>query len=95
MDEANNNLPVKGAYVKIDNNGSSIYKEGYTNDNGIYQTDFAAPAIFDVNVVDSVLWDTNYYKFMGYRTGNATFKLKTAETVEVTVVLDDKVNYIN
>lgn len=95
VDEANNNLPVKGAYVKIDNNGSSIYKEGYTNDNGIYQTDFAAPAIFDVNVVDSAVWDTNYNKFMGYRTGNATFKLKTAETVEVTVVLDDKVNYIN
>ena len=95
VDEANNNAPVKGAYVKIDNNGSSVYKEGTTNDNGIFQTDFPAPAIFDVNVVDSAVWDTNYNKFMGYRTGTATFKLKTGETVDVTVVLDDKVNYVN
>lgn len=95
VDEANGNAPVKGAYVKIDNNGSSIYKEGATNDNGVYQTDFPAPAIFDVHVLDSAVWDTNYHKFMGYRTGEATFKLKTAETVDVTVVLKQQVHYIN
>ncbi|MCR4813130.1 MAG: carboxypeptidase-like regulatory domain-containing protein [Bacteroidales bacterium] len=95
VDEANGNAPVKGAYVKIDNNGSSIYKEGATNDNGVFQTNFPAPAIFDVHVLDSAVWDTNYNRYMGYRTGEATFKLKTAETVDVTVVLDDQVHYIN
>ena len=93
VDEANNNAPVKGAYVKIDNNGSSIYAEGTTNDNGVYQTEFAAPAIFDVHVVDSADWDTLYNKFMGYRTGEATFKLKTGETVDVNVVLKDNIYY--
>lgn len=95
VDEANQNAPVKGAYVKIDNNGSSIYKEGETNDNGVYQTDFAAPAIFNVFVLDSAVWDTSYNKFMGYRTGEGNFKLKTGETVEVSVVLKDNIHYIN
>ncbi len=94
VDESNNNNPVKGAYVKIDNNGSSIFAEGSTNDNGVYQTEFAAPAIFDVHVLDSAVWDTTYNKFMGYRTGEATFKLKTGETVDVTVVLKDHIYYV-
>lgn len=94
VDEANNNAPVAGAYVKIDNNGSSIYAEGSTNENGVYQTEFAAPAIFDVHVLDSAVWDTTYNKFMGYRTGEkATFKLKTGETVDVNVVLKDHIYY--
>ena len=95
VDEANGNAPVEGAYVKIDNNGSSIYKEGATNANGVYQTDFPAPAIFDVHVLDSAVWDSTYNKYRGYRTGEATFKLKTAETVDVTVVLKQNVYYVN
>lgn len=91
VDEADNNMPVKGAYVKIDNNGSSIYKEGETNENGVFNAEFAAPAIFDVNVLDSTNWDTLYNKYMGFRTGYANFKLKTAETVDVTVVLKEHV----
>ncbi len=55
VDEANGNAPVKGAYVKIDNNGSSIYKEGATNDNGVFQTDFPAPAMVNVPVLDSAI----------------------------------------
>lgn len=85
------NIPVEGAYVKIDNNGSSVFAEGMTNSNGVYPAEFAAPAIFNVNVRKDVNYDSVTGQFRGYRVGDATFKLKAAETVPVTVVLKSNV----
>lgn len=87
VDELDNS-PVEGAYVKIDNNGSSIFAEGATNANGVYKTEFAAPAIFNVNVQKDVIIDLEN-GVMGYRKGDATFKLKEGETIDVTVTLKE------
>lgn len=87
VDELDNS-PVEGAYVKIDNNGSSIFAEGATNANGVYKAEFAAPAIFNVNVQKDVIIDLEN-GIMGYRKGDATFKLKEGETIDVTVTLKE------
>lgn len=90
IDEIDNS-PVEGAYLKIDNNGSSIFAEGTTNANGVFKTEFAAPAIFNVNVKKDVNFDSITGRYRGYRAGDATFKLKTAETKEVTVKMKKEV----
>ena len=38
--------PVKNAFVKIDIDSSYVSREGYTNANGRFDTQFDAPAIF-------------------------------------------------
>lgn len=90
IDEVDNSAVV-GAYVKIDNNGSSIYAEGATNENGVFKTEFAAPAIFNVNVTKDVVIDS-VSGAMGYRVGDATFKIKEGETTDVVVTLKEHVN---
>lgn len=85
IDETNDTL-VNNAYVKIDINGSSIWDEGYTNSKGVYNTHFAAPAIFNVNVKYIVNQESGEF-----RKGDTTIKLKEGETVTTTVYLKEQV----
>ncbi|MBQ0160724.1 MAG: hypothetical protein MJZ99_06300 [Bacteroidales bacterium] len=101
LDSKNNNAPAAGAWVKIQyvkenesdpNNPTvgTIADTGQCNSQGIYQTKFAAPAIFTVIArVDEP--DTLNHKFY-YRQGEKSVRLKSGETVTTTVkVVSEKI----
>lgn len=82
-------VPVSGAYVKIDIDSSMISSEGYTNASGVYETMFRAPALFNV-AVKYIVIDTPAYpvtEFVSYRKGNSNIHLKEGDTVFTTVYL--------
>jgi hypothetical protein len=94
LDAKNNNEPSPGAWVKIqyvkkndanpqNNVVGTISDTGQCNANGIYQTKFAAPAIFTVTarIDEPDTLNNKYY----YREGEKTVRLKEGEAVPVTV----------
>ena len=94
LDAKNNNEPSPGAWVKIqyvkkndanpqNNVVGTISDTGQCNANGIYQTTFAAPAIFTVTarIDEPDTLNNKYY----YREGEKTVRLKEGEAVPVTV----------
>ncbi|MBO7577141.1 MAG: hypothetical protein J6T03_06720 [Bacteroidales bacterium] len=94
LDAKNNNEPSPGAWVKIqyvkkndanpqNNVVGTISDTGQCNANGIYQTKFAAPAIFTVTarIHEPDTLNDKYY----YREGEKTVRLKEGEAVPVTV----------
>ncbi len=100
LDAKNNNLPAPGAWVKtqyVKNNEQdpennvvgTISDTGQCDQNGVYRTKFAAPAIFTIMArIDEP--DTVNHKFF-YRQGERTVRLKEGETVTSTVkVTGDK-----
>lgn len=94
VDSKNNDQPAPGAWVKIQyvkENASdpanpitgTVSDTGQCNEAGIYQTRFAAPAIFTVVArVDEP--DTLNHRFY-YREGEKSIRLKEGETVTTTV----------
>ena len=94
LDAKNNNEPSPGAWVKIqyvkkndanpqNNVVGTISDTGQCNANGIYQTKFAAPAIFTVTarIHEPDTLNDKYY----YREGEKTVRLKEGEAFPVTV----------
>lgn len=85
----NDTFPVNNAWVKIDSDSSMVKAEGYTNQLGLFETMFSAPAIFNVavklTVADSTYPATNYDV---YRKGNNTVRLKEGDTVLTIVILE-------
>lgn len=94
LDAKNENKPAPGAWVKIqyvkENESDpsnpitgSILDIGQCNSEGLYQTKFAAPAIFTVQARIDEPDDLNNKPY--YRQGEKSVRLKTGETVTTTV----------
>ncbi len=94
VDSKNDDQPASGAWVKIQyvkDNASdptnpitgSISDTGQCDASGVYQTRFAAPAIFTVvaRVDEPDTLNHRYY----YREGEKSVRLKESETVATTV----------
>lgn len=94
VDAKNNNAPAGGAWVKVQyvkkNDADpmnsivgTISDTGQCNANGVYQTKFAAPAIFTITArIDEP--DTLNHKFY-YREGEKSIRMKEGEVVTATV----------
>lgn len=87
---------VKNAHVVIDMNRGTIADSGYTDDNGVYKTHFAAPAVFDIKAQLTII-DTPLYKpeegWFSHRDGQSSIRLKEGETVSATVFLEPNVTH--
>jgi len=85
-------LTVSGANVKIDIDSSYVSREGVTNASGRFDTEFPAPAIFNINATyESAEFYTEIYppdNWFCYQKGSNTVRLKEGEIVEATVTLD-------
>ncbi|MBP5536115.1 MAG: carboxypeptidase regulatory-like domain-containing protein [Bacteroidales bacterium] len=85
-------LTVSGANVKIDIDSSYVSREGVTNASGRFDTEFPAPAIFNINATyESAEFYTEIYTpdtWFCYQKGSNTVRLKEGEIVEATVTLD-------
>ena len=94
VDSKNEDKPAPGAWVKIqyvnDNHSDpsnpvagTIADTGQCNESGVYQTRFAAPAIFTVvaRIDEPDTLNHRYY----YRQGEKSIRLKESETVATTV----------
>lgn len=88
--------PVNNAFVKIDIDSSYVSREGYTNANGRFDTQFDAPAIFNVVAKLETGYDSVYTReqFYCWREGTNTIRLKEGETVSATVNLGAEVHRI-
>lgn len=82
--------PIPGAYVRISMDGT-VDDRGITNDNGIYSTKFAAPAIFNVQA-RTIYIDTLNPQVPYFRQGIKSVRLKEGETVQVTTVVENGVH---
>ena len=79
-----------GAYVRIAMDGT-IADTGITDENGIYSTKFAAPAIF--NVKARILHkDTLNPNVPYFRQGIKSVRLKEGETVQVTAIVESDIH---
>lgn len=88
-------LVVADALVQVTASGSTIGRQGYTNLNGVYSTDFSAPAVFDIRaqmtIIDTPAYPLNEWHL--YRSGSSSIRLKESETVSTTVYIDDEIHY--
>ena len=101
IDTKNNNAPASGAWVKIqyvkkneadplNNITGTISDTGQCNENGIYKTKFAAPAIFTVTARVKEPDTLNNKEY--YREGEKSIRLKEGEVVSTTVkIVGEKV----
>lgn len=83
--------PVSNVFVKIDIDSSYINSQGYTDANGIFETQFSAPAIFNVVARYETGYDDETYpqdRYYCYRKGNNTIRLKEGDTVKSTINLE-------
>ena len=89
---------VPHAAVTISASGSTVGDYGFTDDEGVFSTKFAAPAVFDVyarmfiveEIIDSISDPSSYtytYKYF-HRDGASSIRLKEGETVEATVYIN-------
>lgn len=85
--------PVKGVFVKIDIDSSYVNAQGFTDANGVFETTFAAPAIYNVAAKYETGYDSVYTRdlFYCYRKGNNTIRLKEGDTVFSTVNLETEI----
>ncbi len=92
LDEASK-LPVSNVFIKIDIDSSYIKAEGYTDAAGQFRAEFAAPAIFNVAATYETGYDSVYTadKFLCYRKGNNTIRLKEGDTVKSVVNLESEI----
>ena len=86
--------PVSGAIVKIldvDTSFGNTY--GITSANGVFETQFSAPAILNVTAEYETGYDDMYTPelFYCYRKGKNTIRLKEGETVTTTINLEKDV----
>lgn len=89
---------VPHAAVTISASGSTVGDFGYTDDEGVFSTKFAAPAVFDINArmfiiettVDSISDpSTITYTYKHFHSdGSSSIRLKEGETVESTVYIN-------
>ena len=88
-------MPVQDVFVKIlDIDTSYGNTEGTTDAAGMFETEFRAPAILNVNATLETGYDDTMYtreKFYCYRTGKNTIRLKEGETVESTIILESHI----
>ena len=87
-------LPVKGVFVKIlDIDPSFGQTEGFTDQAGVFETQFKAPAILNVTATYETGYDSIYTPdlFYCYRKGNNTIRLKEGETVTATINLEKEI----
>lgn len=89
-------MPVNGAFVKIDIDSSAVNASGYTNPKGIFETSFTSPAIFNVVATNTVPFDSVISQSAEYiltrksdiiYKGQNTIRLKEGETVIADVAL--------
>lgn len=88
-----NNHTVPNAMVIINMDGGSIADTGYTNDDGVYKTEFAAPAVFNLYTKAFVI-DTPAHpidQYICYRTGSSSIRLKEGETVTAVIPLESTI----
>ena len=85
--------PIKGIFVKIDIDSSYVNAQGYTDANGIFETVFSAPAIYNVAAKYETGYDSIYTQalFYCYRKGNNTIRLKEGDTVYSTINLETEI----
>lgn len=85
---------IPNAHVVISMNRGTIADSGYTDENGVYSTKFAAPAVFDIKAQLTVI-DTPTYKpeegWFSHRDGQSSVRLKEGETVTATVYLEPNI----
>lgn len=83
--------PMAGVFVKfLDIDTSFGVTEGLTSASGVFETEFKAPAILNVQATyetgyDSIITPDRYYC---HRDGSNTVRLKEGELVEATIILD-------
>ena len=87
-------LPMSGVFVRfLDIDTIFGNPQGITDNLGIFETEFSAPAILNVEAVyetgyDSIFTPDRYYC---HRDGSNTVRLKEGETVETIIVLESKI----
>lgn len=83
--------PMEGVFVKfLDIDTSFGVTEGLTSASGVFETEFKAPAILNVQATyetgyDEIITPDRYYC---HRDGSNTVRLKEGELVEAVIVLD-------
>lgn len=78
--------PIANAKITISQNGGSLYDEGVTGADGIYQTHFSAPAIVNINAVLD-MGNT------GERRGSNAVRLVEGEVKTVTIPMPAEIFY--
>lgn len=78
--------PIPGAKITINQNGGSVHDEGITNENGLYQTHFSAPAVVNINAVLD-MGNT------GERRGSNAVRLIEGEVKTVTIPMPAEIFY--
>ena len=96
--DQNTGRVVPAAAVAISAVGSTVGDFGYTDDEGVYSTKFAAPAVFDISArmfITEIITDTlpnptrvRYTNSYFHRDGTSSIRLKESETVAATVYID-------
>ena len=81
-------LPTEGIYVKASKYGTAVESSGYTDANGQLKLIFRDPAVFEV-VATKDLGDLYGDSLIYYREGSSSATLKSGETVELQVILED------
>lgn len=85
VDEASR-TPIPGAKITISQTGGSVYDEGVTGTDGVYQTHFSAPAVVNINAVLDM-------GNSGERRGSNAVRLIEGEVKTVTITMSSEIFY--
>ena len=84
-------MPLSGVFVRfLDIDTSFGVSQGMTNASGVFETQFKAPAILNVEAVYETGYDEIFTPdlYFCHRDGSNTVRLKEGETVEATIVIE-------
>ena len=87
-------LPLSGVLVRIlDIDTSYGQSQGYSDASGIFETQFKAPAILNVEAIYETGYNETFTpdRYFCHRDGTNTIRLKEGETVEATIVVESKI----
>lgn len=87
--------PLPGVFVRfLDIDTSFGNPQGITDMAGMFETEFKAPAILNVEAVYETGYDDSIFtrdRYYCHRDGSNTVRLKEGETVETTIVIEKEV----
>ena len=84
-------LPLSGVFVRfLDIDTSFGVSQGVTNSAGLFETQFKAPAILNVEAIYETGYDEIFTPdlYFCHRDGSNTVRLKEGETIEATIVIE-------
>ena len=86
--DATGKILQPNAFVRVYTDNGTVEQRGFTGDDGIFKTDFAAPGVFNVNVLKEIpdsVWNEQGY--LCYLDGNSSVRLKEGEIVTTEIRL--------